>query len=256
MNQPDGQAMLPLSRDLIAAITRASARSASVTHEQMKAGLEALATIASIAPWLGLFGTLVAIATSFLACGGESSMCMAAFADRLSGSIWPTAMGLLVGLISLWCYKYLTGKLETCDREMQSASLDLLDQLRRYSGRWNLSIAIQPTESPSMFGAISFVDLRREQTFWTRSMFMTGAGLFGAWCLQIVRYFEQDYLPLSSAIWAAFLSALFVFCVSCVPGYILWVIVLRRRRGGLVAAASVLGLSWSVAKLIWHVRFL
>jgi hypothetical protein len=34
---------------------------------------------------------------------------MAAVTELLSESIWPTALGLLVGLISLWFYKYLSG---------------------------------------------------------------------------------------------------------------------------------------------------
>ncbi len=120
------------------AVMRASERTSALVHEDLKQGLSSLATIASIAPLVGLFGTIAGIATSFVACSGEKSACMAAIVERLSGSIWPTAMGLLVSLISLWCYRYLTGRTETFDLEMESASLALVNQLTIYGGRWKL----------------------------------------------------------------------------------------------------------------------
>lgn len=128
--------MPALSAETIGAIMRASARSAAVIHEEMKRGLNSLAAIASVAPWLGLLATVLGIPNSFVGCGNEKSTCMAAMADRLSGSIWPTALGLLVGLTSLWCYRWLTGSLETFDRDMESASTDLVSQLARYRGQW------------------------------------------------------------------------------------------------------------------------
>ena len=61
---------------------------------------------------------------------------------------WPTGLGLLVGLVSLWCYRYLTGRLSTIDLEMENASLDLLNQLSRFRGRF----AIGPSRDGPMFG--------------------------------------------------------------------------------------------------------
>lgn len=59
---------------------------------------------------------------------------MAGVVERLSGSIWTTALGLAIGLASLWCYRYLTDRLETFDREMNNATLELANQLRLYLG--------------------------------------------------------------------------------------------------------------------------
>ena len=44
---------------------RASARSAAVVHGELTRGLNSLATIASTAPWVGLFGTVLGIYNSF-----------------------------------------------------------------------------------------------------------------------------------------------------------------------------------------------
>ncbi len=53
----------------------------------------------------------------------------------LSESLWPTAFGLLVGLVSLWFYEYLTGRLRTFDLEMETASLELVNLLSRLRGQ-------------------------------------------------------------------------------------------------------------------------
>jgi biopolymer transport protein ExbB/TolQ len=67
----------------------------------MKRGLKTLATIASVAPWLGLLITVIGIVGSFVGCGGEKSTCMAAIVDRLANVIARSALGLLVGIIAL-----------------------------------------------------------------------------------------------------------------------------------------------------------
>lgn len=135
MSEPDQRSVPRLSPKVIGATRRAAERSAAVVCHDMKKRLNSLATIAIIAPWLGLFGTVVGIVNSFVGCGGERSACMAAIVERLSDSTWPTALGLLVGLISLWCYRYLTGRVEAFAREMEGAILELVKLLARYRGR-------------------------------------------------------------------------------------------------------------------------
>lgn len=114
---------------------RAAERAAATVHGEMGRGLNGLATVATIAPWVGLFGTVVGINASFIGCGGEKSACMAVFAERLSWSIWPTALGLGVGLSSLWFYRCLAGRLKTFDREMSNAKLELTNQLSLHVGQ-------------------------------------------------------------------------------------------------------------------------
>jgi len=85
---------------------------------------------------------------------------MAAICQRLSESMWPTELGLLVGLIALWSYEYLAGQLSALDQEMESASLELLNQLGRFRCRlhsfwqahgYNLACI---REEPLLFGQI------------------------------------------------------------------------------------------------------
>jgi biopolymer transport protein TolQ len=134
VNQSDHGATASRSSKVLQAVERASKRSAAAVHQEMKQGVNGLATIASVAPWIGIFGTLVGIVGLFGGVDGEKSAILGALAARLSESIWPTALGILVGLTAFFCYRYLMGRLETIDHEMDNASLALLNQLSSSSG--------------------------------------------------------------------------------------------------------------------------
>jgi biopolymer transport protein ExbB len=113
------------------AARRASMRAAAIVHGQMKRGLGSLAAIASTAPWLGVFATVFGIVNSFRGVDGEKTTIMAAICRELSVATVPTALGLIVALAALWCYKYLLTEVEIFDSEMKSASLELVNNLGR-----------------------------------------------------------------------------------------------------------------------------
>jgi biopolymer transport protein TolQ len=99
----------------------------------MKHGLTGLATVAALAPWVGLFGTVVGVAGSLgKGIGGNPASFLGAIANGLSAACVLTAFGLLVGLTWLMCYRYLANRLEVFDREMEDASLELVNQLSLY----------------------------------------------------------------------------------------------------------------------------
>ena len=100
----------------------------------MKRGVDSLATIVSIAPFLGVFGTVLGVVNSFPGGSWEKTAMMAAIAERLSQSLVPIALSLLVAIPAQCCYRYLSSQIETFDMEMQNASLDLVNQLVRYRG--------------------------------------------------------------------------------------------------------------------------
>lgn len=91
----------------------------------MKRGVNGLATIASVAPWLGLLITVIGIVGSFPGCDGPRSFCMAVVADGLADALARAALGLGVGIMSLCFYRYLLGQLENFDIEMQNMALEL-----------------------------------------------------------------------------------------------------------------------------------
>src|ERR1700677_2769989 len=152
--------MPQFSSETLQAVTRVSRCSSAVVHEEMKQGLYGLAAIACVAPWVGLFGTILGILNSFShGATGPKSAISAAISGSLSESMWPTALGLLVGIIALWCYRYLESSLETFDHEMESASLELLNQLSRFRGTFSAEPAIQRLSEGAMFGEKSLAEL-------------------------------------------------------------------------------------------------
>ncbi len=146
-----------------------------------------------------------------------------------------TAFGLAVGLMSLWFYRYLTGRLRTFDLEMENASLDLLNQLSRFPGRFGIAPAV---DGP-MFGEKPLDELKRDEKFQRRCLFLAGSALLLAWLVQVLRY--GDLVP--------WVHLPLMFLVSCLAAYPLWVKLLRRRPGGLLALASAICFCWSVAEL-------
>lgn len=116
-------------------VERAMRRTAAVVHQEMASGLNSLATMAVVAPLVGMFGTLVGIANSFGGVGADKITVMAAIAKCLSLAMIPTALGLLAGLIAMCGYRYRNARLTGFDREMENASLALVNELSRHGGR-------------------------------------------------------------------------------------------------------------------------
>jgi len=190
------------------------------------------------------------MSSSFRGCGGSYWGCLAPTVESLSESLWPTELGLAVGLISLWCYRYLLRRLETFEHEMECVSLELLNQLARHRGQWDLGPTMQPVDRRPTFGELPIAELRKDQTFWNRAMILTCTVLLLTWCTQAMRYFWFDTLPLISATWVACKYVLVTFAISCLPAHVVWIKVLHRRRGGLAVVASAFCLCWFVAELL------
>lgn len=240
----------------VQAIHCASNRSAATVHAEMNQGLNSLATIVSIAPWIGVLGTLYGIVNSFLINGGERWAMFAAVTRGLSESIWPTALGLLVGLTSLWFYKHLTGKLEIFDSEMDTASRQLVDVLAHFPGRFATTTTVERPSAGPLFGEKYVAELLQYQKSRLTTTLLTGAALFVAWSIQALIIFDSTTLPL----WLVALNAsgrvLYMFGLSCFPAYLAWIALFHRRYGAMVALASALCSCWSVIDLVLYLRLL
>jgi MotA/TolQ/ExbB proton channel family len=115
---------------VIDAVKRVLARSQRDTHAEMKRGLGKLATIASTAPFVGLFGTVIGIMNAlYRGCGAPRAICMAAAASGISEALVSTALGLLVAVPASWSYNYFTSVLETFDIETMNSANELASNL-------------------------------------------------------------------------------------------------------------------------------
>jgi biopolymer transport protein ExbB/TolQ len=98
--EPDPKALgILYAKQVIRATERATERAAVAAHEDLKRGLNPLATITSIAPFIGTLGTVWALAfDTFVGFGIDKLTALAVVAEGLSRACLPSALGLVVGL--------------------------------------------------------------------------------------------------------------------------------------------------------------
>lgn len=77
--------------------------------EKLESRLGSLATIGSAAPFIGLFGTVVGIMTSFQAIAGSQSTNLAVVAPGIAEALLATAIGLLAAIPATIGFNKLTG---------------------------------------------------------------------------------------------------------------------------------------------------
>lgn len=77
--------------------------------ETLEARLSSLATIGSAAPFVGLFGTVVGIMTSFQAIAGSKSTNLAVVAPGIAEALLATAIGLVAAIPAVIAYNKFSG---------------------------------------------------------------------------------------------------------------------------------------------------
>lgn len=85
-------------------------RRLSETNSSLKENLWILGTIASSAPFVGLFGTVLGIMASFKAIGATGKSGFSVVAAGISESLIATAAGIIVAVIAVLFYNYFQTK--------------------------------------------------------------------------------------------------------------------------------------------------
>jgi biopolymer transport protein ExbB/TolQ len=125
--QKRARGTLPASA-VLEATERAVERSRMVTLSRLRRGIGTLATIATISPFVGLFGTVVGIIHAFRAiaekggAGGFDTVSMG-----IAEALVTTALGILVAIPAAWMFNLLTERIERLRVEMESSSGELMD---------------------------------------------------------------------------------------------------------------------------------
>jgi biopolymer transport protein ExbB/TolQ len=114
---------------------RALERAEAIVHAKLKRGLGGLATIGSVAPFIGLFGTVVGILNAFRQIATQKTSGIGAVAGGISEALVTTAFGLLVAIPAVMTFNYFTNKVEAFDVEMDNSSSELIDYFIKQSHR-------------------------------------------------------------------------------------------------------------------------
>ncbi|HEV8700517.1 MAG TPA: MotA/TolQ/ExbB proton channel family protein [Candidatus Polarisedimenticolia bacterium] len=110
-------------------VTSALRDAMSETLIQLKRGLGFLATIGSIAPFIGLFGTVVGIINAFRGIAATGSGGMAAVSGGIAEALVATALGIFVAIPAVVAFNHYTGRLEAFHVELNRASSQLVNHL-------------------------------------------------------------------------------------------------------------------------------
>jgi biopolymer transport protein ExbB/TolQ len=127
---------------LVHSVARTMDRAKKREMASLSKGLPVLATIASSAPFVGLFGTVFGIITAFqlmadpTAGGGGLATVSAGIAEALL----TTAVGLAVAIGAVWFFNYFTTKLEEMGGLVDDATGELVDRLAHKTRRANLEL--------------------------------------------------------------------------------------------------------------------
>ena len=90
-----------------------------------------LATTASAAPFIGLFGTVWGIMNSFQAIGARGSANLATVAPGISEALIATAIGLAAAIPAVIFYNFFLNKIKKFNSEMKNFRAELLNILKR-----------------------------------------------------------------------------------------------------------------------------
>ena len=127
----DGKASLLHHPSSLENINRALNRATMVEVAELEKRVGNLATIASAAPFVGLFGTVWGIMNSFQGIGASGSANLAVVAPGISEALITTAAGLAAAIPAVVAYNHLSGKIRSIALMIDSFNQDFLNLIQR-----------------------------------------------------------------------------------------------------------------------------
>ena len=94
-------------------------------------GLIVLAIVSSVAPLLGLMGTVWGIMNSFFEIGNQGSASLPVVAPGIAEALITTILGLFVAIPALFFYNYFIHKVERVEDELDEFKSVILSRLKR-----------------------------------------------------------------------------------------------------------------------------
>jgi biopolymer transport protein TolQ len=115
----------------VTAVDRALLRASVVEVNKLEKHVSFLATAASVAPFIGLFGTVWGIVTSFEGIGQTGSTNLSVVAPGIAEALIATAAGLAAAIPAVWAYNLLTQRVKLFASDMDDFSMEFLNIAER-----------------------------------------------------------------------------------------------------------------------------
>ena len=120
----------PLLKSL-AAVDRALMRASVIEVNKLEKRLPFLATTASVAPYVGLFGTVVGIMMAFQGIGQTGSTSLGVVAPGIADALVATAAGLVAAIPAVVAYNHLSNRVRLFAAEMDDFAMEFLNIAER-----------------------------------------------------------------------------------------------------------------------------
>jgi len=113
-------------------IERALRRTRNAQTLELESWTSFLATTASAAPFVGLFGTVWGIMESFLNIAREGNATLTTVAPGIAEALIATAIGLVAAIPAVIAYNWLAGQIRALEADMDNFSNDYLNFVKRH----------------------------------------------------------------------------------------------------------------------------
>jgi biopolymer transport protein TolQ len=115
----------------IESVERSLSRARTTAITEMESKVPFLATTASAAPFIGLFGTVWGIMNSFRSIGAKGAANLTTVAPGIAEALVATAIGLVAAIPAVMAYNYLSRRIRVISAEMETFANDFLNIIRR-----------------------------------------------------------------------------------------------------------------------------
>lgn len=112
-------------------IERALKRGAIEANSKLDETISILATLGSLSPFIGLFGTVWGIIDAFTGLAKGSGASIEAVAPGIAEALVTTAIGIFVAIPAVWFYNYFSNEISKMNAEMESFGQDFLNVVER-----------------------------------------------------------------------------------------------------------------------------
>jgi biopolymer transport protein ExbB len=102
---------------------------------ELRRGLNVLATVGSIAPFVGLLGTVIGIIAAFQGIGAAGAGGIAAVSTGIAEALVETAFGLMVAIPAVILFNYLNARVTNIEIALGRSLGELLDEMENHHGR-------------------------------------------------------------------------------------------------------------------------
>jgi biopolymer transport protein ExbB len=117
---------------------REVARKSEAVSAEVRRGMSVLASVGSVAPFVGLLGTVIGIISAFQGIAAEGSGGLGAVSAGIAEALIVTAIGLIVAIPSVLAFNFLSTKADNLLLALEQSRGEFMDYLEN-------QLAVQPT---------------------------------------------------------------------------------------------------------------